>query len=200
MEKVPVWSPKVLPVIICWYLGVSGPAAELYLTYCGKGGYCQGRMKKDQLSVSQRGLVSAFKPGATQAELREHLGELCQRHGCDPVEGMMMLDRMLMTGEGAPDWVSEVRADERLRTVAKLRTELVKYVYPMQRQVEVQGEVSGDITINVVKFSGDKILEGIELKPEPRVTKKISEVVHARKVKSDPRRKRGKLKKVSVKG
>lgn len=124
------------------------------------------------------GSLFHLRPGYTPAEVRRRIAQLCTKAGYDPVRELLsfvkeaarpLRDELLDiadTIENEP----EIDTDEicpRLRHLASLiqapnhseiisiHKELLQYVAPKLRGVDISGEVKQDITVNIKHFQDE---------------------------------------------
>lgn len=129
----------------------------------------QKELRKDLMKI---------RPGATPSEVRARIAELCQANNYDPVAELLLF--VETSGEilvkeilDISNAIKDDKLRERLAKIAEaikhvgvggdsrdiigIHKELLQYIAPKLRSMEVKGEIDADINITVTKFTGNPI-------------------------------------------
>lgn len=101
----------------------------------------------------------------TPAEVRNVIAEACKKKNYDPFEELIELatSKTTVTVNGEEVEVHTCDTDQRI-IIAK---EIASYMAPKLKNVEVRGEVTGDIHITVKNFTRTAIQEAVEVPQKP---------------------------------
>lgn len=107
-----------------------------------------------QLQKIRRNLL-AIRQGATPSEMSERMRDMCNINGYDPVFEIMELIR-----NGARVAVKDADGNEYIEYVpldAKeqfaIHKEMMKYIYPQLKAVDIQGHIDANVTVTVKQYS-----------------------------------------------
>ena len=132
-----------------------------------------GQLTKRQKEVREKLLV--IDPGSTPSEVRARISELCQANGYDPVAELLLF--VQTSGEVLVQEINEiakavksVKLRERLEKVAEaikhvgvggdsrdiigIHKEILQYIAPKLRSMEIKGDFDLNFNITVTKFAG----------------------------------------------
>lgn len=98
-----------------------------------------------ELSKSPRTLkaavISCLEPGLTTSQLRDYVLQKCRERDYDPIDELIKLAR---------------NGDISGRDRVKIHSEMVQYLVPKLRSMDVKADVNMDINVNIVRFSDEE--------------------------------------------
>lgn len=107
-----------------------------------------------QLQKIRRNLL-AIRSGATPSEMSERMRDLCNENGYDPVYEILELIRngykvKIKDSEG-----NELVTQEYLdpKDQIALHKEMLKYIYPQLKAVDIQGHIDANVTVTVKQYN-----------------------------------------------
>jgi len=109
------------------------------------------------VSVSSKAGVLRIRPGATAAELRQHLMRLCEDLNYNPLEALI---DMATNGYPVELEGEMVRAPLDPKDAIAIHKEIAGYIMPKLRTIDVKEKVDVDVHITVQKFGDVKTIEG----------------------------------------
>lgn len=129
-----------------------------------------------QLALRKK--LLSLRPGATAAELRGRIAELCAMHGYDPVQSLLTIVKSAESDArqeilDIAEKVKDIGLKNRLQEAAKkiipadidqmisIHKEILQYVAPKLRATEVKGDIDVNIHVTVQKFGESKTIDAI---------------------------------------
>ena len=97
----------------------------------------------------------AIRQGATPSQMSERIRDLCNANGYDPVYEMVELLR-----KGEKVTIKDADGNELTEykplpatTQLRIHEQMMKYIYPQLKAVDIQGHIDANVTINVKQYS-----------------------------------------------
>jgi hypothetical protein len=120
-------------------------------------------MADAQLQKIRKNLL-AIKSGATPAQMSERIRDLCNVNGYDPVYELMDLVR-----KGARVTQKDAEGNEHTAYVPldtkeqiAIHKEMIRYIYPQLKAVDIQNHIDANITINVKNFGDSEVSDAMK--------------------------------------
>ena len=130
-----------------------------------------GTLTKRQKELRTK--LMKIRPGATPSEVRARIVELCAQHNYDPIAELI---DMVRNGYEVEANGKKVRVPLDAKDVIGIHKEIIQYIAPKLRSVDVQAQVEANISISVTKFSGTPI-EGEIIKEEDMIRDVVDSAV-----------------------
>jgi len=130
--------------------------AMCYITFMNSTGLVSGsvesHMNRGQRNVRKR-IIKKLAPGATSQELRDLAIRLCNQYNYNPLESLIKLRTVGIEfddPEKPGEKITVVAVDPEL--CFKIDKEILPYIMPKLKSLEVTGDFEGDLTVNINKF------------------------------------------------
>lgn len=131
-----------------------------------------GTLNKRQLEMRKN--LMKIRPGATPAEVRSRIAEMCAENNYDPVQELLLF--VQTSGEVLAHEIREIASVVRNKVISKklenvantikhvgvggdsrdiigIHKELLQYIAPKLRSMEVKGELDVNFNITVTKYA-----------------------------------------------
>jgi len=96
-----------------------------------------------------------IRPGATPSEVRARIAELCAQNDYDPVKELIEMVQKGQRIEMSDGTIKFIPLDP--KDVISIHKEVLQYIAPKLRTIDVQASIEANISISVTKFSGAAI-------------------------------------------